>query len=431
MRTIKEFFRGIGYGISNVFDWFKDFFLDIGSSTARTSRNIVLTSFFWVIILGLALSVSTGIVIWNTVDNRKDQQMAKYWQNNSEMAYRQMSVFGKGVGAVSFPKTAPNSTDYLTLESIATVRTNISNKITENSKNSSKNESNKKGNKNAKKDKSWTDCYSTTFDASACYNQTRVINGEKDIQSIPFNCNVVAVGGNFKAFHPYEYLDGGFLPEDEFDTNICVINDSLAWKLFKSYNVCGEKIELFAEEYLIIGVVAERDTDIDKKTGASDYRVFCYFSKMSDINSKGGFDIGDTPEGATHDPLAILCYEAMLPEIVKGVARNDVLSSLPSYNASEPQFIIVSNTGRFGITKVYSENVPIGEHDKLYSQFQFPYWEKATQLANQRLFVEGIIFIAGIVLIFIGIVICILRFGKVTKDTVRKPNLDDLVFDEN
>lgn len=395
-----------------IIEWIRDYLHDIGSSFSKTSKNIVLTAFFWVIVLGLAISIATGIMIGTQVHNRTEQTMATYWQNHSETNYRQMSVFAKGIGVGSSPKTATNSDDYLTLESIEVLRENIDAKISENKKKAEPKNKNAKDKKAKQTQTNWTDCYSTTFDTSAVYTLNRVINGEETKTPISFNANIVAVGGNFKAFHPYEYLSGGFLPIEEVDENSCVINDSLAWKLFKSYDITGEKINMFGEDYTIIGVVREKDSSIDLLSGSQDYRIFCYFSKMSDLNEKGRFALGD-PDNAVINPLAITCYEAMLPEIVKGVAKTDVLTSLKSYNASEPQYIILSNTGRYSISNVYDENMPVGEKQKTYSQYDFPYWEKAAQLTAQRLFIEGVAFVFGIVLILIGITICILQFSSV------------------
>lgn len=412
-----------------ILNWIRDYLKDIGSSSKKFFRDIVLTSFFWVILIGLALIISTGILIGTTVDNRQEQNMAKYWQNGSEMSYRQMTVLAKGNSVGTGPKTASNEDDYLTLEGIKIIRDNIESKISENKKTSGKNDK-KKNQKDKPAQTNWTDCYSTTFDTSASYVFAREINGEMVKTPQSFNANIVAVGGNFKAFHPYEYLSGGFLPTDELDPNICVINDSLSWMLFKSYNVTGEKISIFGEDYQIIGVVKERDSSIDNLTGAGDYRIFCYFSKMNDLNEKGAFSMNTSDDSIAVDPLAITCYEAMLPELVKGVAKTDVLTSLKSYNAMDPQFIIVSNTGRFTIYNVYNEIMPIGENSKRDSQFDFPYWEKAARLSNERLFIEGVLFVFGIIILFIGITIVVLRFSKKLKTGVRTPNVGDIFTEE-
>lgn len=428
-RIIGDFGRSVGYGFSSVFGWFGDYAKDIGSSASNTGRNIVVSAFVWVIVAGLAICVSTGILMWNTIDARKEQQMNKYWQNNSETSYRQMSVFAKGMGAGTEPKHAiEGSNDYLTLKSIDTIRENLENKVAENAKKNNKVDKNNKKKQDKKIQSNWTDCYSTFFEASCAYDYEQTINGETSIKSIPFNADIVAVGGNYKAFHPFEFLCGGFLPVDEIDPNICVINDNLAWTLFKSYDIAGRKLNILGEDYQIIGVVAENSTSIDKLTGAAANRIYCYYSKMESLNQKGFFSIGSSEENPIIDPLAILCYEAMLPEIVSGVAKSDMLSSLPSYNASNPQYVIVSNTGRFNPINVYKENMPIGSSDQKYGSFVFPYWEKAARLSTERLFIEGILFVIGVFLIFIGIVITILRFSMRIQKSVRRPDVENDIF---
>lgn len=409
-----------------ILNWIKDYLKDIGSSFKKTSKNIVLTSFFWVIVVALALIISMSIVMFNTLHGRPDQNMAKYWQNKTETDFRQLTVFAKGEGYGTAPKTAPDSEDYLTLDSIETMRENLESKIEDASKKNDKGKKNKDKNKNKKKN--WTDCYSTTFDTSGTYTTKRLINNTTNDQVISFNANIVAVGGDFAVFHPYEYLSGGFLPVDEFDSNLCVINDSLAWQLFRSYDVTNMRINILGEDYVIVGVVREKESEIDKLAGSNDNRVFVYFSKMSSLNDEGMFVMGGSDENTFIDPLAITCYEVMLPEMVRGVAKSDVLSSLSSYNSSEPQFIIRSNTGRFSIGNVYDENMPIGGNDKKYVGYDLPYWERAALLATERLFVEGAVLVVGIVLLFIGIVITVLRFSKVNK--TREPNVDDIFAEE-
>lgn len=405
-----------------ILNWIKDYLKDIGSSFKKTSKNIVLTSFFWVIIVALALIISMSVMIFNTIHDRPEQNMAKYWQNKSETDFRQLSVFAKGEGYGSAPKTAPNSEDYLTLDSVKTIRESLDSKIADAKKNANNKKKDKNKDKNQKKN--WTDCYSTTFDTSGTYIKSRIINNKTEDYVVSFSANIVAVGGDFAVFHPFEYLSGGFLPTDEFNANLCVINDSLAWQLFKSYDVTNLKINILGEDYVIVGVVHEDETSINKLSGCNDNRVFVFFSKMADLNDEGMFLMGGSTEETQIDPLAITCYEVMLPEMVRGVAKSDVMSSLPSYNSSDPQFVITSNTGRFNIGNIYDENMPIGSSEKKYSGYDLPYWEKAARLSLERLFIEGAVLIVGIILLFIGVIITILRFSKVNK--TRTPEVDDI-----
>ena len=400
-----------------ILSWIKDYFRDIRKSFSNTFKSVVLTAHFWVLLVSVALMITLGIMIFNTLNDRRDQNMGKVWQNDGKISYRQMSVFAKGNKKdVYAPPVSLGQSESLTLEedSLVAMRTQLQSTV-----DSGKTVARKKNSKF--KPSGWEDCYSTTFRAQGCYTKVAEINGVTRTANMDIDAEIVAVGGNFAAFHPFEYVSGGFLPVEPVDENQIVINDELSWKLFKSYDVTGLRIELWGEDFTIIGVVREKKNSIDQITGASKERIFCYFSKIDSLNSKGYF-LGENagagegeeglPNSAIATPLAITCYEAFLPEIVKGVAKNDVLNALPSYNISDPQFRIVSNTGRFRVDNVYDFNMPIGEFQSKTSAFEFPYWEKAAILATQRLFLMEIGMLIGIFLFLVGIIIMILRLRK-------------------
>ena len=166
----------------------------------------------------------------------------------------------------------------------------------------------------------------------------------------------------------------------------------------------------------IVGVVREKKTKIDRITGSENLRVFCYFSTIDNLSRKGFFsaDTGTGEDGSSVSgpAIAVSCYEAMLPEVVRGVAKTDVINALPSYNINDPQYLVVSNTGRFRVDKVYDQNMPVGEFENKTSGYEFPYWEKASILATQRLFLMEAALLIGIILLIIGIIIMILRLRK-------------------
>ena len=121
-----------------ILNWIWDYLKDIGSSFTKTCKNLVLTSFFWVITIALAIMISMGVMIGTTLHNRPEQNMAKYWQNKGDTSFRQMSVFAKGIGIGTAPKVAEDEENYLTVDSLKTVRENIESKISENNQKSAK-----------------------------------------------------------------------------------------------------------------------------------------------------------------------------------------------------------------------------------------------------------------------------------------------------
>lgn len=393
-----------------IINWIKDYWRDIRKSTGKTFKNVVLTAHFWVILIALGLIISMSVMIFGTLSARKDQNMAEYWQNGGKTEYRQLSVFAKGNRTDIYAPIVPlGENQSLSKKEITDIRKELQGTV----------DSGKTIKKKAStevKPTGWNDCYSTVFKANGSYTKWMMINGENKSATKDFEAEVVAVGGDFQSFHPFEYLDGGFLPLEESDPNQIVINDELAWTLFKSYSVSGQRIQILGEDMTIVGVVREKKTKIDRITGSETLRVFCYFSTVDELSQKGYFsgDMGTGEDGSTPvgSPIAVSCYEAMLPEAVRGVAKTDIINALPGYNMNEPQYRVVSNTGRFRVDKVYDLNMPVGEFENKTTGYEFPYWEKASILATQRLFLMEAALLVGIVLLIIGIIIMILRLRK-------------------
>ena len=417
-----------------ILGWIRDYFRDIKKSTGKTFKNIVLTAHFWVILVAVVLIVSMTVIVVNLLSARKDQYMADYWQNGSKTYYRQLTVFAKAnrTGLYS-PLTALEGFDednpFLTSKNIEKMRKTLQGTVDSGKKSVA-------SNKKKTTPVGWEDCYSTSFDSKVTYIRETVINSETMTKEITSDVEIVATGGNFKAFHPFEFMSGGFLPVDEVQKEICVINDNLAWELFKSYDICGYKISMMDEDYTIVGVVREKKTDVDKTTGSDRNRVYCYFSKLEEVYAKGFFDAapaGDGEEASTRPDLACNCYEVILPETVRGVARSDVLNALPSYNSSNPQQRIVSNTGRFSIKQVYDQNIPVGKFQNDTAGYEFPYWEKASILTTQRLFVAEAVMLFGIILLFIGFILLALRIrrAKLEPHQVEEPEEEEEAKDDN
>ena len=73
--------------------------------------------------------------------------------------------------------------------------------------------------------------------------------------------------------------------------------------------------------------------------------------------------------------------------------------------------------------KVYEHNIPVGKFENDTADYQFPYWEKASILTYERLFVVEAVCLFAIVLFFIGIILVALR--------VRRSRLEPKVVEED
>ncbi len=397
----------------------KRYWQETGIIFAGRFKKFVLTAPFWILIIAVAMLV-TGIIRYNILtDARPEQYMAEYWGQDSSVSYRQLTVFSRGYrSGGSIPVPIYTQGVSLKKADINAIRNNLQSVVDSGNKDKVTGldaEGNPRG---------WTDCYSTYYDSTLARNDLDRELKESDY----YPAQIVAIGGNYSAFHPFIYMSGGFLQEKCIDPDQIVLNDALAWQLFRSYDVVGYRVLLDGEEFIVAGVVREYDSAIDREVEALEPRAYIYFNTLETmaqgtLTSPLDTDSADSTVEDTSVPTyecAITCYEAMLPELVKGVANTDIKNSIEGYSESDPQFYIISNTGRFRVYDVWDYTLPFGEIDEQLKDYEFPYWERAAQLTIKHLFVDEILVLAGSFLLVVGITSTILRFRKEGWDVIAK-----------
>ena len=367
--------------------------------------KIILAVPFWIIVAALFLmAFGIGRAVY-LIDTRPDQQVAEVWQSNSETSFRHMTVYAGGIRSQgdTSPMTYQEGGKSIHLADIALIRQALQASSDTGSAAGSKNIPYVEG-----RLRGWEDCYSSTVMATV--ESLDVVDG-LEVKTGKADAQLVAVGGNYKAFHPYRYLSGGFLPETPVDMNQIVINDVLAWKFYHSYDVVGNRLMINGQMFTIIGVVEESTTKIAELAGEQENRAFIYFGSLGTIYDNSSNN-GDDEAGTISAPsdYAIQCYEALLPELVKGVGVTDFKNAMPNYSLSNPQLYISNNTGRFGVTRIFDTVFPLGETDRERMGYEFPYWERAAQLTEDRLFYDYTITGLGIVLLLIGTAMIGLKF---------------------
>lgn len=373
-----------------IFDAIRKYFSRKGQEGKKGFKKFVLAAPFWVLVIAIVLlgiGITRAVVLTH---NRYDTRMDEYWSQSSG-DYRHVAVYGGGYrpeGDES-PVMYKDPETSIKYSDIVNIRKSLQSAVDTGKTNPNQLGLNKDGTP-----RNWEDCWSCDLMGTAFYEK----EGYKE--PLSSDCQIMAVGGNFKAFHPFQYLSGGFLPESSVDPMQVVINSALAWKFFNSYDVIGNIISIWGEDYVIVGVVEEPSSSIDKAAGANKPRVYMYFSNLA--AKYASEEKGD---------IAITCYEAMLPEAVKGVAITDMKTALPSYSAEDPKFYVVSVTGRFFFTKVWDGTWPLGS-EKLSDNFELPYWEKASLMTTEKLFADMMLIILGSILLIIGVVMVILKIRK-------------------
>ena len=377
--------------------WIKDYFKETGDLNKKRFKKLVLSAHFWVILIALGLIIFGISRAAFLTYQRTDRNIAAVWQQGGTMGYRHVSVFAGGDTSPIQYKDADSS---LKRSDIILIRKALQNTV------DSGNPAKRKNEDPNGRPVGWEDCFSTTLKG---YISRPAQNGSNSVP-VGTDAELIATEGNFKVFHPFKYLSGGYLPETQVDANQVVINDVLAWKFFNSYDVVGYKVEMFGEQFTICGVVSEPSDSLARTCGTYEPRAYMYFQKLEKIYS---LQSSPEEEGVLGNyEVAIQVYEALLPEAVTGVAKSDITNALPSYKASDPKMYIVSNTGRYNILSVWDFCVPLGEMGEKLSAYEFPYWEKTAQLTMQHLFADAVVIASGTVLLGVGIIMAILRYRK-------------------
>ena len=405
-------------------DTIKEYFLETGTLNKKRIKKIVLAVPFWVILSAVILIAAGFIRISVLTRARQEQYMATYWGQGADVDYRQMSVFARGARPVddTTPLMYVSSDISLRKADIPVIRAAIQGTVDASNPNLP---DKAKGLDTDGSPKGWEDAFSSTVMANVTLVYEEPGNTDKIIPNT--DAEIVGVGGNYKAFHPFRFLCGGFLPEEQIDRNQIVINDIMAWYFFKSYDVSGRKLTLGNETFTIIGVVEELNTSIDDLAGADKPRAYIYFDRLmllvpADAASAAGavdaatYDAMDPAASAapasTSDVLAIQCYEAMMPELVSGVAITDIKSALPTYALTDPKIFVLSNTDRYTLLSVWDWVFPLGETQSKLTGYELPYWERAAQITVTRVFYDMVMIFAGFILLIIGGIMVFLRFRK-------------------
>ena len=403
----------------------KQFFNFEKGKIKRNLLKLVLAVPFWIVVAAIGLiAFGTARAVYLT-DTRPDQYVAETWQSKTDTAFRHMVVFAGGTrakGDIS-PLTYEQGGKSIHLGDLPQIRQSLQASADTGLRSGSRNVPG-----SSKRLIGWEDCYSSTVKSTI--SPVNVVEGKR-INGKATDVELVAVGGNYRAFHTFRFMSGGFLPEDPVDTFQIVINDVLAWKFFRSYDVTGHMVEIDGKLFTIIGVVEEKNTKVAELAGEQDSRAFIYFGALGTLyggdsknipqssnDDMGGGSYGDYEGGggssqspsSTSTDYAIQCYEAMLPERVRGVAIADFKNAMPNYSLTNPQVLVVNDTGRFSVTRVIDTMFPIGETEMQRHGYEFPYWEVATQMTETRLFYDYVIIAAGILLGLIGAAALALKF---------------------
>ncbi len=314
---------------------------------------------FAVVSLAMCLAaLGCAAALKATGNTLKSQQAAQRWAGESGVKYAQISVF------------APKSGSFDKMKIMAfreKVRTATADTLPKTVKNA------------------MTDAWSAAGKVSI-----RGAHGSAD-------ASVIAVGGNYFYFHPLDIISGGYFSDSDLMNDRVLLDEELAWKLYGGSDLTGLTVTIDNTPFVVSGVVKREGDFADKAAytaGAGLYMSFDAYNALlaasapttPPTDTSGAASSGSaaaptpTTPAAPVQKAAISCYEAVLPNPVKGFAQNLVASELNADKSCE----IVENSARYTTDGTWGVLKNFGKRTLHTDAIELPYWENAARLVENR-----------------------------------------------
>ena len=104
---------------------------------------------------------------------------------------------------------------------------------------------------------------------------------------------LTAVGGDFFSFRNFQLINGAFFKDTDIMQDGAVIDRSLAWDLYGSYNVAGMNLYINGIKFYISGVIENPSTDPEKDCIGSLPRIYISYNGTSGLSATSGVNHTD------------------------------------------------------------------------------------------------------------------------------------------
>lgn len=239
-----------------------------------------------------------------------------------------------------------------------------------------------------------------TPEGGSLYADAYCAAGEITVAGARGSATVTAtgVGGDFFMFHPMLLRSGSYIYSDDPTTDRVVLDEELAWRLFGSSDLAGMTVTIGGEPYIVAGVVS-RESDFASRRAYSEgeglYMSYDALAKNAEVK--------------------ISCYEIAMPDPVSGFAANIVKELFPLGDG-----VMVENTGRFGLSKMFSIIKNFGERSMQRSGVILPYWENAARVVEDYI---ALLLAAGMLFSILPAVCLLVLIFRLLKMLKRKSRL--------
>ncbi|MBR7085345.1 MAG: ABC transporter permease, partial [Oscillospiraceae bacterium] len=200
----------------------------------------------------------------------------------------------------------------------------------------------------------WYDAYSTPAGKMT-------VTGKRET---PADAEVTVIGGDFFLIHPLKLVSGVYFSEQDIMQDRVLIDTRLAWQLFGSSDASGMTVTIQGKAYFIAGVIQPEEDYASETAYGTLPRMYIPYQMYQKI---AGEETGH-----------IQCYEAVLPNPVKGFARTMLTKIL---NPDDYSGIFLKNTGRWKLSGRW-DTLKNLKKLLICESVTYPYWENAARIIS-------------------------------------------------
>lgn len=204
------------------------------------------------------------------------------------------------------------------------------------------------------------------------------------------DADLTAAGGDFFLFRNFELVNGSFFSENDLMQDGAVIDRSIAWSLYGSYEVSGMNIYINGVKFYISGVIENPDTKPEKHCAGKLPHIYISYDGASSLsmlsadssNPESNY-AGFSDNSAVTGFRNITCYETVIPDPVENFAYNAVKTQFSE--SYKDKCSIVKNSVRFSPSARVKAFKKISDYAVIKKSINYPYWENASRLVEFKL----------------------------------------------
>ena len=183
----------------------------------------------------------------------------------------------------------------------------------------------------------------------------------------PVDAYAFGIGGNFFFFYPVTLISGSYLPVQNANRDMVMIDEQLAWQLFGATDVAGMELVFHNRPYVISGVFRHFDDRFSQAARLDLPQIFFYYDALEHLVSR---------------PAHITTVKVVLPNPITGLAEQLLTNTLESAGLDEGDYLLVNHTTRYRMLPLLRLVGDFGQRSMQETGMRLPPWENAARMTE-------------------------------------------------